>query len=176
MAIATVVAVGATLATGALPALANQTDQFNIINAAGIPMYMVSNNVPNAPLFVNDGGACACGTPFSNINGQTSYINGHAEPVYEWQEVGTNRCWTHMADDGYLETQTCNSSNTDQMFWQTTSGQFINVASSNEHGSHYCVNAVHSTSPGGTSDPINIIACKSRTASGGFDQYWTAMP
>jgi hypothetical protein len=175
IAMASAAAFGITFATGALPAFANQTDTFYITNAANITMYMVSNNVPNAPLFVNDGGASDSGTDFSNINGKTVSILGSSDPVYEWEEVGTTRCWTYEAgNSGYLETQTCHAGATDQLFWQRTNGQLVNAAASNSGGVLFCVNAVHSPAPGGTDDPINVIACKSKTAPGGFDQYWGA--
>ena len=137
MAMVSAAAIGATLATGALPALANQTDMFSIVAGDGKAYYMTTNNVPNYPLFVEYSG-CMCGTAFSNINGTTKSINGTNEPVYEWQQPVANRCWTYMADDGNLETQPCIAGNTNQLFWQTPArpGQIINVAASNAKGSH----------------------------------------
>jgi hypothetical protein len=172
MAMVSVAAIGASLATGASPALANQTDMFSVFNGK-LAYYMTTNNVPNKPLFVLTS-PCECGTSFSNINGTTKSINGPNEPVYEWRQTRTNRCWTYMSNDhGYLETQPCIAGNTSQLFWQTLGHQFINVWASNIHGIDYCINASHATGVGGTSDFINVIACKSRTAPGGFDQYWS---
>jgi hypothetical protein len=64
-----------------------------------------------------------------------------------------------MADDGYLETQTCQAGSMSQLFWQSLAGQFINVAASNLKGSHYCNNATHAAQ----GVYINVIACKSKS-------------
>jgi hypothetical protein len=168
------ITVGAVLLAGSVPAFANETETFYVINAAGTPMYMVSNNDPSTPLFVSDGGASETGTDFSDINGTKEPIDGGSPaPVYEWEELNSNRCWEYDASDsGYLFMVTCSPGNANQLFWSRTNGQIVNVAASNAAGTLFCVNATHSISPGGTGEPINVIACKSKTASGGFDQYW----
>jgi hypothetical protein len=176
MVVATMAAIGVTLTTGALPALANQNDQFNIVNSSGIPYFMTTNNDPLTPLFVNDGGACLCGTNFVNINGTKKSINGSSpEPVYEWEEYddSLDLCWTYVASNGELWLKHCSAGNTNQLFWQTTSGHLVNVAASNASGVDFCVNAEHATN-GPPNGDINVIACKSASQPGAFDQVWKA--
>src|ERR1700735_5827977 len=105
MAVAAMAAVGVTLAVGALPALASQNDEFNIVAPSGTAYFMTTNNDPLTPLYVTDGGACQCGTNFLNINGTKKSINGSsAEPVYEWEEYddSLDLCWTYVASNGEL--------------------------------------------------------------------------
>jgi hypothetical protein len=169
MAITAAVAIGFTVTTGAIPALANQTGGFYVNNGSS-DWFMFSNNVPNNPLQVNDGGGCACGTSFQNINGtKESILGANPQPVYEWEQGTTNRCWTYDAsDDSYLIEDYCSAGDTDQLFWQTSSGQLVNVAAFNETGVSQCVNATHAENDA----DVNVIPCKSKSQPGGFDQYW----
>lgn len=169
MAMTAVAAIGITVVTGALPAYANQTDSFNINPPNSLPYFMQDNHVPNAPLFVTTGGACICGAQFSNINGTTKSILGSSAPVYEWKESGTSRCWQDVG--GYLEMQLCSAGNTNQLFWRRTNTQMVNVAASNASGVLICVNATHATNGA----PINLIACKTTSQPGWWDQYWQAI-
>jgi len=165
-----VVAIGTALALGGSPALANQADHFSIENSSHTAYYMQTNNVPNFPLFVEAGDNNQA--IFSNINGSHKSILGTTRPVYEWKQVGTNRCWTYESDTSYLVTKTCVAGRTSQLFWQPVDGQadrqFINVWASNTRGAYYCVNASHASDGA----KINVIRCKRKSDPGGFDQYW----
>lgn len=169
MAMTAMTVIGITVATGALPAYANQTDSFNIVTPTGTPYFMQSNDNPTSPLFVTTGGGCLCGAQFSNINGTSKSILGTSEPVYEWNESGTNRCWTYASGAVYM--QTCSAGNTNQLFWRRTNTQMVNVAASNAAGVLTCVNATHATN----SAPINLMACKDKSQPGWWDQYWKAI-
>jgi hypothetical protein len=164
MAIASTAVIAAMVFTGAVPALANQTDQFHITNG-NTSYYMLSVNVPNQPLKVTTGG----GTAFSNVHGATWSYQGGSRPVYEWEQGTTNRCWSYNSANGALVQNTCSAGNKNELFWINTPGQIINEAATLSKGADYCVNVTHAV-PGAT---INVIGCKSRSAPGGFDQYWT---
>ena len=167
MAVVSVIAIGATTAIGAGPALANQTDEFSIVNGAGKAYYMVTGS---NPIIVEP--AIMGGASFSNINGTQKSILGASEPVYEWQAYNVTWCWTYDSGSGNLILQPCRAGDTTQLFWQPVDGQadrqFINVYASNTHGEYYCVNASHAASGA----DVNVIPCKSKSDPGGFDQYW----
>jgi len=165
VAAASAAAIGATILTGALPAHAAQIDEFHIVNSGGTFYYILGPISPNLPLRVITGG----GTQFENVNGTTKSIDGsNPEPVFEWQELNTNLCWTYEPSNLEVNLQSCTPNDTEQLFWQTTSGHFINVSASNSAGTGFCLNATHAVD----GDPINIIGCKSQSAPGGFDQFW----
>lgn len=164
MAISSAAVVVATVFTGAVPALANQTDQFHITNG-NTSYYMLSTNVPGQPLKVTTGG----GTEFSNVHGATWSYKGGSRPVYEWEQGITNRCWAYNSTNGDLVQHTCSAGDKSELFWINTAGQIINEAATLSKGTDYCVNVTHAV----IGAPINVIGCKSRSAPGGFDQYWT---
>ena len=156
--------IGAALVAGAAPAHANQSDEFHITDGSNI--YFLWAPAAGDQLYIANGGG---GTTWQNVNGTTKSILGsNPEPVYEWQASGTSQCWTYDASNNDVDLQACTSGNTKQLFWQTTSDQFINVYASNAAGTHFCLNATHAENRA----PVNAIACKSKSAPGGFDQYW----
>jgi hypothetical protein len=166
MAIMSGVALGITGVAGAVPALANQTNKVFYITDAntGTDWYMYQEGADPIEVYDDIGGAAT----FQDINGATWDYNGNDRPVYEWELMGTNDCWTNVG--GSVDLETCVSGDTDQLFWSqnTDYGSLMVSEGVTGSGSDQCVNVSHAESGG----PVNIIGCKSEGADGWFDQYW----
>jgi hypothetical protein len=168
MAMASAVAIGATVLTGSIPALAAQTNQYKVTNG-GTAYWMWAG--AGGAMTVQIGGG---GTLFTSLNGTTKSINGASEPVVEWKVASgmfdVGQCWT-FSPPFTLSLSACVAGKTSQLFWGTTSPShhFVNVAASNMTGVNYCVNATHAVN----GDAINVIGCKTASQPGSFDQVWT---
>jgi hypothetical protein len=163
--VSSVIAIGAVLLAGTVPAFANQEAGFYIKTASGSRYWLV-----------NDGGYAQVNQPimggdtFENING----TKWGSRPVYEWWDLAASadvkQCLTSKGSGARVEILTCKKGDKAQLWWQTSGGQFVNWAATGS-GSSQCMNAEHAAD----GSFVNVIGCKTKKQSGWRNQYWYSL-
>jgi hypothetical protein len=159
-----VIAIGTVLLAGTVPAFANQQAGFYIENTSGAKYWLV-----------NDGGIATVNQPiyggdtFENINGKT----WDGRPVYEWWDEAASpnveECLTSEGSGATVKILPCKSGDEAQLWWQNN-GHLVNWATSGS-GSDQCLNADHATD----GSDVDVIACKTSSQPGYFDQDWYSL-
>jgi hypothetical protein len=161
-----VIAIGAVLLAGAVPAFANQQDGFYILS---------ENGGNNKYWLVNDGGLATVNQPieggdtFENINGTT----WNSRPVYEWWDEAASpdvkECLTSEGSAATVKILPCKVGDEAQLWW-SNKGEFVNEATTGS-GSSQCLNADHATD----GSDVDVLGCKTDLQVGWFDQYWNSL-
>jgi hypothetical protein len=151
---ASTIAIAASLLSVTAPAYANQLDSFYIVNSSGARYYLVDIDGYAAVSQPITGG-----DDFANINGS----KWDGRPVYEWQDTDLTTqsyCLTVVSMET-VQLLPCFDGDNAQLWWQTGE-HLINVSTG------YCMNADHASD----GSRVDVIACKTASQPGYFDQDW----
>ena len=168
-ALASTIAIGAAVLAAAAPAYANQTDAFYIRNSTGTGQRLFLITTDGLP----EVDTVAIPPFWSNINGETWSVAGGSRPVFEWQsDAGAHWCLTSAGSGQPLIMQPCRAADNAELWWQTTNGQFVNVEATDDNNNvAQCMNADHFE----IGSRVDVLACKSKSQAGWWDQFWTSI-
>jgi Ricin-type beta-trefoil lectin domain len=160
------IAIGAVLLAGTVPAFANQEAGFYIKTPSGSRYWLV-DDLGRATVSQPIEG----GDTFENING----AKWGSRPVYEWWDLAgssdVKQCLTSEGSSGQqVQIALCKAGDKNQLWWRTSGGQFINEGATGK-GSSKCLNASHASD----GSAVDVVGCKTKSQSGGFDQYWISL-